>query len=162
MGQEKSFKIENGLFVKQDSEFLENVDILGNLNIGGSASFSNLEEYITESSASSTYLTKNLDILTISDTSEYTLELSDANSVIEMNSSGSNVLTIPANSTVPFDIGTSFDVVQIGEGQTTISFVEDVSVNSKDSNNKISSQYGAATLYKRGTNEWILIGDLTS
>jgi hypothetical protein len=35
-------------------------------------------------------------------------------------------------------------------------------INSKDSNNKISSQYGAATLYKRSTNEWILIGDLTS
>jgi hypothetical protein len=50
----------------------------------------------------------------------------------------------------------------MGSGQTTISFAQDVVVNSKDSNNKISSQYGAATLYKRGTNEWILIGDLTS
>ena len=37
MGQEKSFKIENGLFVKQNSEFLEDVQILGNLTIGGSA-----------------------------------------------------------------------------------------------------------------------------
>lgn len=36
MGQEKSFKIENGLFVKQNSEFLEDVQILGNLTVGGS------------------------------------------------------------------------------------------------------------------------------
>jgi hypothetical protein len=93
---------------------------------------------------------------------DYTLQLSDANSIIEMNSSGSNVLTIPANSTAAFEIGTSVDVVQTGAGQTTISPASNVTINSKDSNNKISAQYGAATLYKKGTNEWVMIGDLTS
>ena len=92
---------------------------------------------------------------------EYTLQSLDSNSRIEMNSSGSNVLIVPEDSTTNFKIGTSVDIVQTGVGQTTISFAEDVSVNSKNSNNKISSQYGAATLYKRGTNEWILIGNIS-
>lgn len=49
MGQEKSFKLENGLFVKQNAEFLQDVDITGALNVGGSASFSDTVDFSSAS-----------------------------------------------------------------------------------------------------------------
>jgi len=101
-----------------------------------------------------------ININQVSGSASYTLQSSDTNSIVEMNSSIENTITVPANSTISFEVGTSIDVVQTGIGQTIISPASTVTINSKEGNNKISAQYGAATLYKRGTNEWILIGDL--
>ena len=62
----------------------------------------------------------------------YTLALSDAGKLVEMNNAGANTLTVPPNGTIAFPVNTRIDVVQ----------------------------YGAITLYKRATNEWVVIGDL--
>lgn len=93
----------------------------------------------------------------------YTLALSDAGKLVTMSNSSSNTLTVPPNSSVAFPIGSRVDLVQYGSGQTTISAGGvGVEIRSFDGNNKLSGQYAGATLWKRGENEWVLIGNTTS
>lgn len=92
----------------------------------------------------------------------YTLELSDKGKVVEMNNGAANTLTIPANADVAFPINTRIDVVQYGAGQTTISGDTGVVIYSADGNTKLNKHYSGATLYKRSTNGWVLIGDLVA
>lgn len=90
----------------------------------------------------------------------YTLVLSDANNIIEMNNSSANTVTIPENSSVAFPIATTIDVVQVGTGQ--VSFVPASGVQLRATPGvKITDQWTGATLIKRATNEWIIIGNLS-
>lgn len=101
------------------------------------------------------------DVVTNVQTASYQLVLSDRSKVIEMNVGSANNLTVPASGTVNFPIGTTIDVVQYGSGQTTIVAAGGVTIRSANSALKLSSQYSAASLYKRGTDEWVAMGDLT-
>ena len=92
--------------------------------------------------------------------SAYTLALTDVDSIVE--ASGAITITIPADSTTNFAIGSSIDIVNIGSGIVTLAGAEGVSLLSKESNKKISTQYSAATLYKRASNTWVAIGDLSA
>lgn len=92
----------------------------------------------------------------------YTLAASDSGKIVEMNNAAANTLTVPASSTVNFRIGTRIDISQIGAGQTTIAAAGGVTIRSKDSNLKIGGQYAGGSLYKRGSDEWVLVGDLTT
>lgn len=100
-------------------------------------------------------------VVTNTQTASYTLAASDAGKVIEMNVSSANNLTVPLNSSVAIPVGTSIDVVQYGSGQTTIVADGGVTILSSGSKLKLTSQYSAASLYKRGTDEWIAMGDLS-
>jgi hypothetical protein len=95
-------------------------------------------------------------------TSAYTLELSDAQKIIEVNSVSATTITIPADSSVNFPIGSNIDIVQTGAGQITINGEGGVTLLSKDSNTKTDSQYSGVTIYKQSSNTWVLIGDLSS
>lgn len=95
-------------------------------------------------------------------TTAKTLALTDANDIVEMNNAAANTLTVPPNSSVAFPTGTRIDVVQYGAGQTTLVAGSGVTIRSKDSNLKLTGQYSGVTLYKRGTNEWVAIGDLSA
>ena len=95
-------------------------------------------------------------------TDDYTLVISDAGKMVEMNKATSNSLTIPPNSAVPFDNHTQILITQYGAGQTAIVGGSGVTIRSKDGNLKLSGQYYAATLIKIGADEWYLIGDLTA
>lgn len=93
-------------------------------------------------------------------TASYTLVLTDAGKIIEMNVATANNLTVPLNSSVAFPIGTTIDIVQYGAGQTTIVATSGVTLRSADGLLNLSKQYSGASLYKRGTDEWVVIGDL--
>jgi hypothetical protein len=95
-------------------------------------------------------------------TASYTLVLSDAGKLVEMNVSSANTLTVPPNSSVAFPIGTQILIVQLGAGQTTVAAGSGVSINSKDGNLKLSARYCGATLIKRNVDGWLLIGDLSA
>jgi hypothetical protein len=95
-------------------------------------------------------------------TASYQLVLTDAGKIIEMNVGTGNTLTIPPNSTAAFATGVRIDIVQIGAGQTTIAAGAGVTIRSGGSKLKITGQYSAASLYKRGTDEWVLAGDITT
>jgi hypothetical protein len=91
----------------------------------------------------------------------YTLVITDAGKLVERNNAAANTLTVPPNSSVAFPVGTKIDIAQIGAGQTTIVAGSGVTINSAESKLAIGAQYGAATLVKRATDTWILIGNLS-
>lgn len=95
-------------------------------------------------------------------TSSYVLSQTDAGKVIEMNVASANNLTVPPSGTVNFPIGTSIDIVQYGAGQTTVVAGSGVTIRSTGGKLKLSGQYSGATLYKRGTDEWVCFGDLSA
>jgi hypothetical protein len=96
--------------------------------------------------------------------STYTLVLSDAGKYVEMNNSSSNILTVPLNASVAFPIGSEITIIQTGTGPTTITPAVGVTVNyyslTGAANRIIKSQWSAATLIKRNTDTWVLIGNL--
>lgn len=91
----------------------------------------------------------------------YSLVLSDVGKLIEMRSTDPNNLTVPLESSVNFEIGTNIDVYQYSTGQTTIVAEPGVTLISSGGKLKLSSQYSAATLVKVGSDEWLVIGDLS-
>jgi hypothetical protein len=92
----------------------------------------------------------------------YSLVVADAGKTIEMDVGSANDLTIPLNSSQAIPIGSTVDIIQYGAGQTTLVATGGVTVRSKDGNLKLTGQYSGVTLYKRGTDEWVAIGDLTA
>lgn len=89
-----------------------------------------------------------------------TLVIGEAGQLVEMNNASANTLTVPLNSSVAFGIGTQINILQIGAGQTTIAAAGTVTINSS-LGLKLRTQWSSATLIKRGTDTWALIGDTT-
>ena len=94
-----------------------------------------------------------------SQSSNYTLQLSDKDKMVEINSSSATSITIPTNASVAFPVGSTITIMQAGTGQITISGATGVSVNYTPSN-ITRTQYSSATIIKRAENTWYLMGDL--
>lgn len=101
--------------------------------------------------------------------SSYTLVLSDAGKYIEMNNATNpNTVIVPLNSSVAFPVGTEITIIQTGTGNTRIDPVDvNVTINyysltgaTGTDARRIKAQWSAATLIKRATNTWVLIGNL--
>jgi hypothetical protein len=92
----------------------------------------------------------------------YTLVAGDAGKMITMSNASSNTLTVPPNSSVAFATNTRIDLIQYGAGQTTIAAGSGVTIRSSGAKLKLTGQYSGASLWKKGTDEWILVGDLTA
>jgi hypothetical protein len=101
-------------------------------------------------------------VVTNRQTASYTLVLSDADKLVEMNVGSANDLTIPLNSSVAFPTGTQILLAQYGAGQTTIAATSGVTVRSNGGKLKLNVQYSGATLIKIGTDEWYLFGDIVA
>ncbi|NDB58482.1 hypothetical protein EB001_08560 [bacterium] len=96
-------------------------------------------------------------------TASYELASSDAGKIIIMNvTSGSSVITIPLQTTGLFVDNTRIDILQIGSVQTSITPASGVTLNSKNSNRKLSGAFSAATLIRISSDNWVLIGDLSA
>jgi hypothetical protein len=101
-------------------------------------------------------------IVTNRQTASYTLVLSDADKLVEINNASANNLTIPLFSSVAFATGTQILLAQYGAGQTTIVATSGVTIRSNGGKLKLNAQYSGATLIKIDTNEWYLFGDIAS
>jgi hypothetical protein len=107
--------------------------------------------------------TKTNKLITINrQTASYTLVLSDADKLVEMNVGSANNLTVPLNSSVAFPTGTQILLAQYGAGQTTVVATSGVTVRSNGGKLKLNVQYSGATLIKIGTDEWYLFGDIVA
>jgi len=95
-------------------------------------------------------------------TASYTLVLADKGKVIEMNVGSANQLTVPTNASVAFPLNTQITVIQYGTGQVTINPSGGVTIRSLGGALKTVGQYSAVSLFKRGTDEWIAFGSLTT
>jgi hypothetical protein len=89
----------------------------------------------------------------ISVSSNTTIDASYAGKIIE----ASGTITITCPNSLP--AGMRCDVINVGTGVITIA--AESLMMSRDGKNKLSSQYGGASFYNRGGNNWLLVGDLT-
>jgi hypothetical protein len=107
---------------------------------------------------------KNLPLLASdSKGTNYTLVIGDAGKMIRMDGGGgTNNLTIPPFSSVPFVPGTQILVVQGSGNQTTLLPGSGVSLLSENGALKISGQYGGCALVNIGTNSWLVFGSMTA
>ena len=98
----------------------------------------------------------------ISKSASYTLSsLTERDDLIEIDSASATTITIPANSSVAYPVGTSIDILQVGSGQVTIAGDTGVTVNATPGL-KLRAQWSSATLFKRATDTWVVFGDLTA
>jgi len=102
-------------------------------------------------------------ITTISQkTASYTLAgLTERDSMIEMNSASATTLTVPTNATIAYPVGTSIDVLRVGAGAVDVAAAVGVTVNATPGL-KLRAQWSSATLIKRATDTWVLVGDLSA
>jgi hypothetical protein len=93
-------------------------------------------------------------------TASYTLDtLAHQDNIIEMNSTSPMTFTIPTNATLAWPIGASMDILQTNTGEVTIAAALGVTLN-RTPGNKLRERWSSATILKRGTDNWILYGDL--
>jgi hypothetical protein len=71
-----------------------------------------------------------------------------------------SAVTVTVNGTTSLSAGQAIDLLQIGAGQVTVS-ASGVTVNASPGL-KFRARYSAATLLCIGTNDYVLIGDLSS
>lgn len=98
----------------------------------------------------------------VTPTDNYTLILTDAGKSVEMDKATAVNLTIPLNATVAFPIGTVIEIWQKGAGQVTVVATGGVTIRSTEGKLKSYGQYSSMSLRKRGTDEWVLVGDLVA
>lgn len=95
-------------------------------------------------------------------TASYTLVLADAAlKLVEISNAGAVTLTVPTNASVAFPVGCQINILQTGAGQITIAGAGGVTVNGTPGL-KLRAQWSGATLIKRATDTWVLIGDLAA
>lgn len=95
------------------------------------------------------------------ETDNTTLVLNDAFGVVEINAGTAKTVTVPQNASVAFKIGTQIRIGQIGSGQITIQGTG-VTFKSPGNATKTRVQYSSAILEKRGTDDWVIGGDITT
>jgi hypothetical protein len=119
------------------------LSLSGNLTVSGSAAVAGNVVFHVATTTSAT---------------GYTLILTDDGKVVEM--SGGGTLTVPTDS-VAFPVGTQITILQTGSSQVTVAGDTGVTVNGTPGL-KLRAQWSSATLLKRASNTWVLMGDLSA
>ena len=136
---------------------LSNASATGNIQVwqkAGSAvaQISNAGIFVGQSRPTRTDITANA-----------TLALADEGKVLRVNpvTAADNItITVPPNGDVAFVVDTEIAIVRFNTGTVTIVAGSGVTIRSKNSETKISGQYGSVALKKIGENEWVLVGSL--
>lgn len=89
----------------------------------------------------------------------YTLALADAHKLVTLNKATGFTVTIPPNSSVPFDLGDQVNLMQIGDGQITVAAGAGVTLEAQGSKKKLNGKWATATAVKIATDTWVLIGN---
>lgn len=89
----------------------------------------------------------------------HTLVLADAARAVECTNGASITVTVPTNASVAFPVGTVIEVVQTGAGRVTVAGAGGVTLVSGASLST-RAQWSILTLRKRGTDSWIVAGDM--
>jgi hypothetical protein len=98
-------------------------------------------------------------VVTNRQTASYTLVLSDADKLVEMNVGSANNLTVPAS---VFSAGQQILLAQYGAGQTTIVAGSGMTIRSNGGKLKLNVQYSGATLIFLSGTEAYLFGDIVA
>ncbi|MBN8291867.1 DUF2793 domain-containing protein [Rhodobacter sp. NTK016B] len=91
----------------------------------------------------------------------HVLELIDTGTIIETTGASPVTVTIPAEASVPFEIGTLINVTQTGSGVATITAAAGVSLNGVIAGSvDLDGPWSGAALTKRGSDAWVVQGAL--
>ena len=90
--------------------------------------------------------------------SSYTIQLSDLDKVVEMSNGGT--ITIPAEATLNLPVGFSVEILQTGSSQVTIA--GDGFTPNATPGLKLRTQWSSASIIKRGSDIWVISGDLSA
>jgi len=93
-------------------------------------------------------------------TDAYTTVIGDANRFITVNHASAKVVTIPANGTVAYPVGTMFVIMQKGAGQVSVAVTTDT-VRAPNGA-KCRAQYSVIQVTKVAATEWVIAGDATT
>ena len=88
----------------------------------------------------------------------YTLVLSDVAKIVGLTNASAIALTVPANASVAFPVGTQILLYQGGSGQVTVGGAG-VTFRSQGSKLKTGGQYSIVGLLKVDTDEWVVFGN---
>jgi hypothetical protein len=86
---------------------------------------------------------------------------SDAGRLITLSNVSAIAVTIAADATTDFPVGTQLLLMQLGAGQVTVSGAVGVTVISR-SGTKTAGQYALISLIKVAANQWVVGGDATT
>ena len=90
----------------------------------------------------------------------YTAVLSDAEKMITLNNAAAIAMTIPANASVAYPVGTQLNFMQLGAGQVTVGITSDTLNVEAALTLKLTGQFAVATALKVSATEWTLFGNL--
>lgn len=91
----------------------------------------------------------------VSKIESFSLALSDAGKYIRWNNANEGSCTVPANSQVPFPIGTTITIRQIGAGIIQMTYDQGVTLNG---DTKTAGQHKSLQIIKVDTDVWDIIG----
>jgi hypothetical protein len=86
--------------------------------------------------------------------------LTDAGRLITLSNASAIAVTIAADATTDFPVGTQLLLMQLGAGQVTVSGAVGVTIVSR-SGTKTAGQYALISLIKVAANQWVVGGDAT-
>lgn len=90
----------------------------------------------------------------------YTAVLSDAGKMITLDNASAITMTIPANASVAYPVGTELNFIQLGAGQVTIAITSDTLNVDSSLTTSLNGQYAVATALKIASTTWVLFGNL--
>jgi len=93
---------------------------------------------------------------------DYILALGDKGAMVEIATGATATVTIPADSSIPFPVGSQVLVTRGGIGPVSITGATGVTVRSAQGYLNLPYQYSIAELYKTDTDTWTISGDLSS
>ena len=92
-------------------------------------------------------------------TAAYTLQNGDQGELLQFD--GTFTVTVPAESTYNFPIGTIINILNIGTGTITTAGAGGVTLNGNPGL-KLNGQWSGASFVKRAANTWVIVGDLSA
>jgi len=99
-------------------------------------------------------------VTTNSQTTNYSLQLSDRNHLVELTSSSDTKITVPSFSTVAFPVGSQVLLARGGTGAVGLTGAVGVTLMSANGYLNLNYQYSGATLVNKANDVWYLFGDL--
>lgn len=85
----------------------------------------------------------------------YTLVLSDQGGLVTLTNNNPVTVTVPANATVAYAVGTTISLLNTGAGTVTVQGASGVTLQTIGAATLV--RFASATLLKTGTNSWVLV-----
>lgn len=91
-----------------------------------------------------------------------TFDATHVGKLLNCTNSSAATLSIPTNANAAIAVGSTVDVYVSGTGQLTIGWQAGVTLRSRSGAGKSNGQYAMLSLIKVATDEWVLVGDVTT